>query len=129
VGLALVGCGSDETPDGPGARSTAAPVASAPALSGRDRANGARFVLRARVLTVTLNRGSRVRGLAGQSVQAACAAQRASGNGVARTVSWPAGSRTLRVRFSGAAGGAPVFCSVDTASLQGRTHHIDAVLT
>jgi len=129
VGLALVGCGSDETPAAPSARSAAAPVASAPVLSGRDRANGARFVLAARMLTVTLSRGSRARRLAGQSVRAACVAQRASGDGVARTVSWPAGSRTLRVRFSGAAGGAPVFCSVDTASLQGRTHHIDAVLT
>jgi hypothetical protein len=105
-----------------------AAAAAAAVLGGSDRAHGARFSLSGRTLTVTLSATSNVRRFAGQRVRADCVSQLKAGDGVARTVRWPAGRRRLVVRFAAGAGAAPVFCSVDTASLRARSYHIDAVL-
>lgn len=108
--------------------SVIAAIAAAAPIGGRDHGRGARFALSGRVLTVTLTRTSSVRGFAGQRVRAECGSQRRLGAGTARSVRWPAGSRTLKVRFRAGAGPAPVFCSVDTASLTARSYHAEAVL-
>ncbi|MEA2220186.1 MAG: hypothetical protein QOJ35_2812 [Solirubrobacteraceae bacterium] len=105
-----------------------AAVAAAAVIGGSDRKHGARFSLSGRTLTVTLSATSNVRRFAGQRVRADCVSQLKAGDGVARTLRWPAGSRRLVVRFAAGAGSAPVFCSIDTASLRARSYHIDAVL-
>lgn len=105
-----------------------AAVAHAAALTGRDRAHGARFSLSDKTLTVTLRKTSNVRRFAGQRVRAECGSQRSLSSGTAGTVRWPAGRRTLTVRFRSGAGAAPVFCSLDTASLQARSYHAEATL-
>ena len=105
-----------------------AAAAAAATHSGSDRGHGARFSLTVRTLTVTLSRTSNVRRIAGQKVRATCVSQRRAGDGPARTLRWPSTSRTLKVRFASSAGAAPVFCSVDSASLRGRTFHLQAVL-
>ena len=105
-----------------------AAVAHAAALTGRDRAHGAHFTLSGKTLTVMLSKTSNVRRFAGQRVRAECGSQRSMSRATARTVRWPAGRRTLTVRFRTAAGAAPVFCSVDTASLRARSYHTEATL-
>ncbi len=144
--LALVGCGTGAGPraqqsDGAAEAVVAdreqpieAPVgqpgapAKASVATGRDRARGARFSLRSRTLTVRLSPRSDARGLAGQQVLAACVAQARQGDGAKRRLRWPARTRALTVRFRTDAGQAPLFCSIDTASLSGRTYHLEAVL-
>lgn len=101
----------------------------APVSTGQDSAGGARFSLDGPILAVTLSTSSRVRGFAGQDVRVDCVSQRRQGDGAARTVRWPPRMRTLKVRLPRSAGLRPVFCSVDTASLSGRSYHVDAVLT
>jgi hypothetical protein len=103
-------------------------AAAAPTISGRDREHGARFVVAGRLLTVTLNATSSVRGFAGKRVRAECGSQRRLDAGAVRTARWPAHSHTFRVRFNAGTGPAPVFCSVDTASLSARSYHSEAVL-
>jgi hypothetical protein len=105
-----------------------AAAAAAATHSGSDRGHGARFSLTGRTLTVTLSRTSNVRGIAGQKVRATCVSQRRAGDGPARTLRWPSSRRTLKVHFAASAGAAPLFCSVDSASLRGRTFHLEAVL-
>lgn len=114
-GLLVIGCSGD--------------TKAVSQLSGTDRAHRAEFVLTGNTLTVTLASGSGVVGLAGQSVRANCVSQRAHNSGVARTLDWRPRSRRLRVRFSAKVGAAPVFCSIDTASLIDRSYHVEAVLT
>jgi hypothetical protein len=99
------------------------------ALSGRDDVNGATFSLSGTTLTVTVSPSSRVRAFAGQLVRANCVSQRAHDSGIARTVRWTPRSRTLRVHFGKDVGSAPIFCSIDSASLTQRSYHAAAVLT
>ena len=106
---------------------TAAPAPAA-VLTGVDRAHGARFSLSPRTLTITLAANSSVRGLAGQQVAVTCEERRHEGSGISGTLPWPQRSRTLRMRFAAVPFGAPVSCSVDTASRRGRSLHAAAVL-
>lgn len=98
-------------------------------LSGRDGANGATFSLSGPTLIVTINPSSPVRAFAGQLVRANCVSQRAHDSGIARTVRWTPRSRVLRVHFGDSVEPAPIFCSIDTASLTQRSYHAEAVLT
>ena len=127
MAMAIGGCGGDD--DRQAAVSADRATASTAVVTGHDRAHGARFSLNGRTLTVTLTQRSTVRGFAGQMVRVDCVSQRRSGNGVARTLRWPAPSRTIKVRFRAGAGSPPLFCSVDTASLRDRSYHADAVLS
>jgi hypothetical protein len=124
--LAVGACGDREDPSP--AASVDRPTTSTAVVTGQDRAGGARFSLNGRVLTVTLGERSSVRAFAGQTVRADCVSQRRSADGVGQTVRWPARSRSLQVRFRSGAGSAPVFCSIDTASLRDRSYHAEAVL-
>lgn len=126
VGLGALACAA-----GAAAALVALSAGSAAAPSqwvGRDAANGAQFSLMQRTMTVTLSPSSRVRRFAGQSVRASCVSQLARDNGVALTVRWAPKSHTLRVHFRADVGPAPVYCSVDTASLKAHSYHVEAVL-